>query len=151
MAWISSPMRPQRKESGPQDHQTIMARPLTQWWCTKPTWSRSRLSASAQRSSEGGKCVPISPSPAAPSRARSGIWKGRFTVDWFNPFMTSETSDTVTAALLVGTFLAALDLNVVGTALPTMVGQLGGLQLYGLDPTFGDEPLPFEAGWRVWP
>jgi EmrB/QacA subfamily drug resistance transporter len=38
----------------------------------------------------------------------------------------------VTAALLVGTFLAALDLNVVGTALPTMVGQLGGLKLYGL-------------------
>jgi len=38
----------------------------------------------------------------------------------------------VTVALLVGTFLAALDLNVVGTALPTVVGQLGGLHLYGL-------------------
>lgn len=24
------------------------------------------------------------------------------------------------------------------------------LQLYGLDPTFADEPLPYEAGWRVW-
>jgi len=38
----------------------------------------------------------------------------------------------VTVALLVGTFLAALELNVVGTAMPTLVAQLGGLELYGL-------------------
>ncbi len=37
----------------------------------------------------------------------------------------------LTAALLVGTFLAALDVNVVGTSLPTIVAQLGGLSLYG--------------------
>ena len=37
----------------------------------------------------------------------------------------------VTAALLLGTFLAALDVNVVGTSMPTVVAQLGGLQLYG--------------------
>ena len=37
----------------------------------------------------------------------------------------------VTIALLLGTFLAALDVNVVGTSLPSVVGQLGGLQLYG--------------------
>lgn len=34
-------------------------------------------------------------------------------------------------ALLLGTFLAALDVNVVGTSLPTVVGRLGGLKLYG--------------------
>jgi EmrB/QacA subfamily drug resistance transporter len=37
-----------------------------------------------------------------------------------------------TAALLLGTALAALELNVVGTAMPTLVAQLGGLRLYGL-------------------
>ena len=37
----------------------------------------------------------------------------------------------VTLALLVGTFLSALDVNVVGTSLPTIVGRLGGLSLYG--------------------
>lgn len=37
-----------------------------------------------------------------------------------------------TFALLLGTFLASLDVNVVGTAMPTVVSQLGGLKLYGL-------------------
>src|ERR687889_143611 len=33
-------------------------------------------------------------------------------------------------ATLVGTFLAALDATVVGTAMPTVIGDLGGLELY---------------------
>lgn len=36
-----------------------------------------------------------------------------------------------TVALLLGTFLASLDVNVVGTSLPTVVSKLGGLSLYG--------------------
>jgi MFS family permease len=35
-----------------------------------------------------------------------------------------------TIALLVTTFLASLDVTVVGTAMPRIVGQLGGLELY---------------------
>jgi MFS family permease len=36
----------------------------------------------------------------------------------------------VTLATLIGTFLAALDSTVVGTAMPTVIGDLGGLDLY---------------------
>jgi EmrB/QacA subfamily drug resistance transporter len=36
----------------------------------------------------------------------------------------------ITLATLIGTFLAALDSTVVGTAMPTIVGDLGGLSLY---------------------
>jgi EmrB/QacA subfamily drug resistance transporter len=36
----------------------------------------------------------------------------------------------VTAAVVMGTFLAALDTTVVGTAMPTIIGSLGGLALY---------------------
>ena len=36
----------------------------------------------------------------------------------------------VTVATLIGTFLAALDSTVVGTAMPTVIGELGGLPLY---------------------
>jgi EmrB/QacA subfamily drug resistance transporter len=36
----------------------------------------------------------------------------------------------VTLATLIGTFLAALDATVVGTAMPTVIGELGGLELY---------------------
>ncbi len=36
----------------------------------------------------------------------------------------------VTLATLIGTFLAALDSTVVGTAMPTVIGELGGLSLY---------------------
>ena len=46
--------------------------------------------------------------------------------------LTSGSRRTlVTSGLLLGTALAALDYNVVGTALPSVVGQLGGLELYG--------------------
>ena len=36
----------------------------------------------------------------------------------------------ITLATLIGTFLAALDATVVGTAMPTIIGELGGLSLY---------------------
>jgi EmrB/QacA subfamily drug resistance transporter len=36
----------------------------------------------------------------------------------------------ITVATLIGTFLAALDSTVVGTAMPTVIGELGGLPLY---------------------
>ncbi len=35
----------------------------------------------------------------------------------------------ITLATLIGTFLAALDSTVVGTAMPTVIGDLGGLKL----------------------
>jgi EmrB/QacA subfamily drug resistance transporter len=36
----------------------------------------------------------------------------------------------ITLATLIGTFLAALDATIVGTAMPTVIGELGGLELY---------------------
>jgi EmrB/QacA subfamily drug resistance transporter len=37
----------------------------------------------------------------------------------------------ITIALMINTFLASLDVTVVGTAMPTIVAELGGLSLYG--------------------
>ncbi len=46
--------------------------------------------------------------------------------------MKRETRPTlVTAALLLGTFLASMDVNIVATSMPTVASQLGGLELYG--------------------
>jgi EmrB/QacA subfamily drug resistance transporter len=45
--------------------------------------------------------------------------------------MTPFRRATVVVALLVGTFLASLDVMVVGTAMPTIIADLGGLPLYG--------------------
>ncbi|MBV9545049.1 MAG: MFS transporter, partial [Chloroflexi bacterium] len=36
----------------------------------------------------------------------------------------------ITLALFVSTFLVALDSSVVSTAMPTVIGQIGGIQLY---------------------
>ena len=36
----------------------------------------------------------------------------------------------VTVAVLLGTFLAALDTTIVGTAMPTIIGRLGGMSLF---------------------
>ena len=44
--------------------------------------------------------------------------------------MTKHAKIIVTIALMLGMFLAALDTTIVGTALPTIVGKLGGITLY---------------------
>src|SRR5438309_11731347 len=36
----------------------------------------------------------------------------------------------ITLALFVATFLVALDTSVVSTAMPTVIGQIGGIELY---------------------
>src|SRR5579859_5694197 len=43
--------------------------------------------------------------------------------------MTKKTRIIVTIALMLGMSLAALDTTIVGTALPSIVGKLGGLDL----------------------
>jgi EmrB/QacA subfamily drug resistance transporter len=45
--------------------------------------------------------------------------------------MTPLRRAFVVVALLVGTFLASLDVMIVGTAMPTIIADLGGLPLYG--------------------
>ncbi len=44
--------------------------------------------------------------------------------------LSSRRKTFITLATLVGTFLAALDATVIGTAMPTIIGELGGLELY---------------------
>src|SRR5215472_9864123 len=44
--------------------------------------------------------------------------------------MTKQAKIIVTAALMLGMALAALDTTIVGTALPSIVGKLGGITLY---------------------
>src|SRR6202163_2140391 len=44
--------------------------------------------------------------------------------------MTKKARIIVTIALMLGLSLAALDTTIVGTALPTIVGKLGGITLY---------------------
>src|SRR5579862_7651281 len=44
--------------------------------------------------------------------------------------MTKQAKIIVTIALMLGMFLAALDTTIVGTALPSIVGKLGGIRLY---------------------
>ena len=44
--------------------------------------------------------------------------------------MTRQAKIIVTIALMLGMFLAALDTTIVGTALPSIVGKLGGIALY---------------------
>src|SRR5881392_1724753 len=47
-----------------------------------------------------------------------------------NASMTKKTKIIVTIALMLGMSLAALDTTIVGTALPSIVGKLGGITLY---------------------
>jgi EmrB/QacA subfamily drug resistance transporter len=44
--------------------------------------------------------------------------------------MTKQAKILVTTALMLGMSLAALDTTIVGTALPSIVGKLGGINLY---------------------
>ena len=44
--------------------------------------------------------------------------------------MTRKAKIIVTIALMLGMSLAALDTTIVGTALPSIVGKLGGITLY---------------------
>ncbi len=44
--------------------------------------------------------------------------------------MTKKAKIVVTIALMLGMALASLDTTIVGTALPTIVGKLGGITLY---------------------
>jgi MFS family permease len=44
--------------------------------------------------------------------------------------MTRRARTIVVIALMLGMSLAALDTTIVGTALPRIVGKLGGLALY---------------------
>ncbi len=44
--------------------------------------------------------------------------------------MTKQAKVTVIIALMLGMSLASLDSTIVGTALPTIVGKLGGISLY---------------------
>jgi EmrB/QacA subfamily drug resistance transporter len=44
--------------------------------------------------------------------------------------MTKRAKIVVTIALMLGMFLAALDATIVGTAMPSIVGKLGGITLY---------------------
>ena len=44
--------------------------------------------------------------------------------------LSNRRKALITLATLIGTFLAALDATVVGTAMPTVIGELGGLELY---------------------
>jgi MFS family permease len=44
------------------------------------------------------------------------------------PRPTNKTA--VVASVMLATFLAALDTTIVGTAMPTVIGDLGGLELY---------------------
>ncbi len=44
--------------------------------------------------------------------------------------MTRRARIIVTVALMLGMSLAALDTTIVGTALPSIVGKLGGISLY---------------------
>src|SRR2546430_2443875 len=44
--------------------------------------------------------------------------------------MTRKSKIIVTIALMLGISLASLDTTIVGTALPSIVGKLGGITLY---------------------
>ncbi len=61
--------------------------------------------------------------------------------------MTRKAKITVTIALMLGMSLASLDTTIVGTALPSIVGKLGGITLYSwvfsayLIPSTNDVPI----------
>src|SRR5436305_14006598 len=44
--------------------------------------------------------------------------------------MTKRAKIVITIALMLGMSLASLDITIVGTAMPSIVGKLGGITLY---------------------
>lgn len=46
------------------------------------------------------------------------------------PFQATRRQVLGTAVVMTGTFVAAMDLSVVGTAMPTVIGELGGIDRY---------------------
>ena len=47
-----------------------------------------------------------------------------------NVLLSLNRRRVVTAGILLGSFLAALETTVVGTAMPTIIASLGGLNVY---------------------
>ncbi len=47
-----------------------------------------------------------------------------------DPALASRRGQAVVAAMLVSTFMAAVEVTVISTAMPTIVGQLGGFDLF---------------------
>jgi len=64
--------------------------------------------------------------PSIPGRGPVGTRAGGATI----PRLTRRQTVLLVASLMAGIALAALDALIVGTAMPTIVGSLGGLSLY---------------------
>ncbi len=47
-----------------------------------------------------------------------------------NPTATAKGRSTVVAAMLISTFMAASEITIISTAMPTIVGRLGGFDLF---------------------
>ena len=47
-----------------------------------------------------------------------------------NPFVAPRRSRLIVGAMLISTFMAAVEVTVISTAMPTIVGQLGGFDLF---------------------
>ena len=71
--------------------------------------------------------------------------------------MRATSRPLTVVALLLGLFLAAMEMTVVSTAMPTVVGELGGLALYAwafaayMLTADGHRPDPREARRPPWP
>jgi EmrB/QacA subfamily drug resistance transporter len=72
-----------------------------------------------------------SPEPLAPPHAAGqGLAAGERAALEQRPELSRRQVVLLMAALMLGVALAALDANIVGTALPTIVADLGGVSLY---------------------
>ncbi len=81
----------------------------------------------------GGRCVAIATGRRVPGVVRifdpqTGEMTG--TAELTRPRFSHQQIRLLMSGLLTGMLLAALDQTIVGTALPTIVGQLGGLSHY---------------------
>jgi len=78
--------------------------------------------------SGGGGSRRLPPPPLTQNRLRTAA--GSEESNGRKTGMTKQAKIIVTAALMLGMYLAALDTTIVGTALPSIVGKLGGISLY---------------------